>query len=149
MTVARGEAAPSGAVAPGSRGSTRIADRVVAKIASQAAREALKPLRPQWLREDPSPPHATVSVRRGHEDSRSSGGQDARRDRSEPRQEARVRVSVELAYPSDIGAQCRAVRRQVVQRVGALADMDVPEVAVTVERLHSVHSQRAGGERAK
>ncbi|MCM2577514.1 Asp23/Gls24 family envelope stress response protein [Streptomyces meridianus] len=147
--MARSEAAPAGAVAPGGRGATRIADRVVAKIASQAAREALKPLQPPWLAEDPAPPHATVTVRRGREDSRTSGGDGAGRARPEPRQEARVRVSVELAYPSDIGSQCHAVRRHVVQRVGALADMDVPEVAVTVERLHSVHSQRAGGERAR
>lgn len=148
MTVARSEAAPAGAVPRGSRGATHIADRVVAKIASQAALEALSPLRAQELRENPEPPHATVTLRRGREDSRPSGKDAAGRDH-EPRQEARVRVSVELAYPSDIGAQCRAVRRQVVQRVGALADMDVPEVAVTVERLHSVHSQGAGGERAR
>lgn len=56
---------------------------------------------------------------------------------------ARVRVSLELDYPSDIGAQCGAVRRQVVERVRTLAGMDVPEVAVQVERLHSVHSRRA------
>lgn len=148
--MAHSEAARAGAVAAGSRGATRIADRVVAKIASHAAREALKPFRPEWLRDGLAPPHATVSVRRGREPGRRDP-RDADEDgsRGEPRGEARVRVSVELGYPSDIGEQCRAVRHQVVQRVGALADMDVPEVAVTVERLHSVHSQRAGGERAR
>ncbi|MGH3314123.1 MAG: Asp23/Gls24 family envelope stress response protein, partial [Streptomyces sp.] len=50
---------------------------------------------------------------------------------------ARVRVIVELGYPSDIGAQCAAVRRQVASRVKELVGMDVPEVAVGVERLHS------------
>lgn len=98
------------AVAPGERGATRIADRVVAKIASQAAREAVGPLPP-----GAAPPHATVVVR--HE-------------------AARVRVHVELGYPGDIGGRCARVRRQVVDRVHALAGMHVPEVVVLVERLH-------------
>jgi uncharacterized alkaline shock family protein YloU len=98
------------AVAPGERGATRIADRVVAKIASQAAREASGPLPP-----DAAPPHATVVVR--HE-------------------AARVRVHIELGYPGDIGGRCARVRRQVVDRVRALAGMHVPEVVVLVERLH-------------
>ncbi|MFC3576083.1 hypothetical protein ACFOZ0_22915 [Streptomyces yaanensis] len=97
-------------VPPAERGATRIADRVVAKIAAQAAREALDRLPP-----DAAPPHAMVVV---HHDV------------------AHVRVSVELDYPSDIGAQCRAVRRRVAERVGALAGMEAHEVAVQVERLH-------------
>jgi uncharacterized alkaline shock family protein YloU len=101
--------APS-AVPPGDRGATRIADRVVAKIAAQAAREALAELPP-----DAVPPHATVVVHR---------------DR------ARVRVSLELPYPSDIGGQCATVRARVASRVHALAGMEVPEVAVEIERLH-------------
>ncbi|MFH8770861.1 hypothetical protein [Streptomyces sp. NPDC017958] len=95
---------------PGERGATRIADRVVAKIAAQAAREALAP-----LPEGAAPPHATVVLH--HET-------------------ARVRVVLELGYPCDIGARCAAVRRRVVERVGALVSMQVPEVAVQVERLH-------------
>ena len=106
-------------VAAGERGATRIADRVVAKIAAQAAgrRCAVSPRTP------PRTPHATVTVHR-------------REDRGQFG-EARVRVAVELGYPSDIGAQCRVVRRQVAERVKALASMEVPEVAVEVERLHS------------
>lgn len=97
-------------VPPGERGATRIADRVVAKTAAQAAREAVGP-----LPADAVPPHATVVV---HHDT------------------ARVRVHVELGYPCDIGARCREVRRHVTERVGALVGMEVPEVAVHVERLH-------------
>ncbi|GAQ53388.1 hypothetical protein [Streptomyces acidiscabies] len=97
-------------VAAGERGATRIADRVVAKIASQAAREALGPLPP-----GAAPPHAMVVVSHDH---------------------ARVRVVLELDYPTDIGARCRAVRRNVVERVRALVGMDVPDVTVTIERLH-------------
>jgi uncharacterized alkaline shock family protein YloU len=103
---------PPTAVAAAERGATRIADRVVAKIAAQAAREALGPLPP-----DAVPPHATVVV---HHDS------------------ARVRVHLELDYPSDIGGRCNAVRRHVAERVEALTGMEVPEVAVQVERLHLV-----------
>ncbi|MFS8204572.1 hypothetical protein ACLVWQ_38600 [Streptomyces sp. CWNU-52B] len=117
-----GAVVPSGgtdgaAVAPGERGATRIADRVVAKIAAQAAREALVVLPPEA-----APPHATVVVRHDL---------------------ARVRVSLELDYPSDIGGRCGAVRRQVAQRVEALAGMKVPEVAVQVERLHSARTRGA------
>ncbi|GAB2957258.1 hypothetical protein [Streptomyces heilongjiangensis] len=116
MTVAhsdRGTQARS--VAPGDRGATRIADRVVAKIAGQAAREALGAPLP-----DSAPPNATVVV---HRDT------------------ARVRVAVELPYPSDIGGQCAAVRRRVTERVGTLAGMHVSDVAVQVERLLLTHAR--------
>ncbi|MDI9887933.1 hypothetical protein QMZ92_27090 [Streptomyces sp. HNM0645] len=104
-------------VRPAERGATTIADRVVAKIAAQAAREALS-----HVPEDGSAPHATVAVHHDH---------------------ARVRISLELDYPCDIGGRCRDVRRHVAERVEALAGMAVPEVAVQVERLHSVHTRRA------
>ncbi|MEU7580779.1 hypothetical protein AB0B50_24605 [Streptomyces sp. NPDC041068] len=110
-------------VAPGERGATRIADRVVAKIAARAAREAVAA-----VPVDGSPPHATVSVH--HET-------------------ARVRISLELDYPCDIGGQCGAVRRHVAQRVKALAGMDVPEVAVQVERLHSAQVRAAAQGRTR
>ncbi|MEU5533425.1 hypothetical protein [Streptomyces sp. NPDC020362] len=101
---------PLDLVPPGDRGATRIADRVVAKIAAQAAREALAPL-PVGT----AAPHATVVV---HQET------------------ARVRLHLELGYPCDVGGRCAAVRRHVVERVGALVGMEVPEVAVQVERLH-------------
>ncbi|MFC9653134.1 MULTISPECIES: hypothetical protein [unclassified Streptomyces] len=101
-------------VAAGERGATTIADRVIAKIAAQAAREAL-----DRVPEGGAAPHATVTVR--HDS-------------------ARVRIGVELEYPTDIGRQCGAVRLSVVQRIRALADMDVPEVVVRVERLYSDRS---------
>lgn len=98
------------AVAAGERGATRIADRVVAKIATQAAREAIGTPAP-----GAAPPHASVVV---HHDA------------------ARVRVHIELDYPGDIGGRCRRVRSHVVERVRALTGMAVPEVVVQVERLH-------------
>ncbi|MEU6126746.1 hypothetical protein [Streptomyces sp. NPDC047123] len=106
-------------VAAAERGATRIADRVVAKIAARAAREAVTA---DAVPPDGPPPRATVSVR--HES-------------------ARIRISLELDYPCDIGGQCGAVRRHVAQRVKALAGMDVPEVTVQVERLHSAQVRTA------
>ncbi|MFF5653193.1 hypothetical protein ACFY8N_32930 [Streptomyces collinus] len=101
---------PLTVVPPGERGATRIADRVVTKIASQAALEAVGTLPTGADR-----PSASVVVH--HE-------------------VAHVRVQLELGYPCDIGARCRQVRHHVVERAGALVGMQVPEVVVQVERLH-------------
>ncbi|MCD9878998.1 Asp23/Gls24 family envelope stress response protein [Streptomyces guryensis] len=101
---------PTDTVAPGERGATRVADRVVSKIAAQAARETLSD-----QSEDTSPPRATVVIHHGA---------------------AHIRLHVELDYPCDIGVRCADVRRHVASRVGALVSMEVPEVAVHVERLH-------------
>ncbi|MEV6122388.1 Asp23/Gls24 family envelope stress response protein [Streptomyces sp. NPDC052077] len=111
------------AVPPGERGATRIADRVVAKIAARAAREAAGPLPPDAAR-----PYASVAV---HQDT------------------ARVRVHVELGYPADIGARCGRVRHRIVQRVRTLAGMAVPEVVVHVERLHPPAEYGATGRRTR
>jgi uncharacterized alkaline shock family protein YloU len=100
------------------KGETTIVERVVAKVAAQAAREALRTVPASFKvpRGPLRPPRATVTI---HE------------------RTARVRVVVELGYPSDIGAQCAAVRRQVAARVKELVGMDVPEVTVGVGWLHS------------
>jgi uncharacterized alkaline shock family protein YloU len=105
------EAGTPASVPAAERGALRIADRVVTKIAAQAAREALDDGPADGRRA----PHAEANVR----DSR-----------------ARVRIGLELGYPSDIAAQCALVRRRVTCRVGELAGMEVPEVTVVVERLH-------------
>lgn len=104
---------PEHAVPPGERGATRIEDRVIAKIASQAAREALLGA------PGTDAAHAAVIVRGGT---------------------ARVRVGIHLGFPSDIRGQCRAVSRAVAERVSDLVGMSVAEVAVEVERLHSTRS---------
>ncbi|MFF7380448.1 Asp23/Gls24 family envelope stress response protein [Streptomyces massasporeus] len=114
---------PLAVVPPGERGATRIADRVVAKIASQAAREAVGTLPP-----DADRPSASVTVH--HE-------------------VAHVRVHVDLDYPCDVGARCRTVRHQVVERVGDLVGMQVPEVVVHVERLHLTATHGKGQGRTR
>ncbi|MGY1453083.1 hypothetical protein [Streptomyces sp. SS8] len=113
------------------RGATRVADRVVAKIAARAAREALDedPGAPRAGKE----PRAKVAVRRPA-------------DRNGPNGEARVLVAVELPYPCDIGARCGSVRRRVASRVRELAGMAVRQVTVEVTRLHTGPSGgRSGG----
>ncbi|TJZ51177.1 hypothetical protein FCH28_22070 [Streptomyces piniterrae] len=125
---------PAAAVSPvpaEERGATRIADRVVAKIAAQAAREALRKEAPTAHTDA----HASVTVHR-HDGQRHFG-------------EARVRLAVELGYPSDIGAQCAVVRRQVTERVKVLTSMEVPEVVVEVERLHSPQLAPTGRKRVR
>jgi uncharacterized alkaline shock family protein YloU len=135
-----GAAPPAGGRGPvpaGERGATRVADRVVAKIAAQAAWEALREAPETHLvPAEHAAPHASVSVR--GDPGRGSG-----------RGEARVRITVELGYPADIGARCRAVRRAVMERVGALAGMEVPDVAVSIERLHSAPSPDAAQGRVR
>ncbi|WP_369143524.1 hypothetical protein [Streptomyces sp. R44] len=99
------------------RGATTVADRVVAKIAAQAAGEAIGS-----APEGGSKPHAQVVVHR---------------------EIARVSVSLELDYPSDVGRQCGAVRSRVRTRVEELVGLEVHEVTVHVERLHSAHTRHA------
>ncbi|MEU3773833.1 hypothetical protein AB0F11_11640 [Streptomyces sp. NPDC032472] len=115
-------------VPPAERGATQIADRVVAKIAAQAAREALAaqsggpPSGGTASGGTAAAPHATVTV---HHDI------------------ARVRVSLELDYPSDLAAQCAAVRSRVVQRIEECAAMAVPEVDIDIEHLHPAQTRSA------
>ncbi|TDC72204.1 Asp23/Gls24 family envelope stress response protein [Streptomyces hainanensis] len=108
------------------RGATRISERVVAKLAAQAAREALG--------EPGELPQATAVVRRSSDPSGSGVL-------------ASVSVEVELGYPCDIGARCRQVRRQVELRVRELAGMETTDVAVAVGRLRSAHLAAASGGR--
>jgi uncharacterized alkaline shock family protein YloU len=89
---------------------------VIAKIAAQAAGEVLADTPGSDLVPRDVRPHASVSVRKDT---------------------ARLRLTLELGYPANIGAVCGTVRRHVTGRVEALTGMDVPEVAVEVERLHS------------
>ncbi|WP_275560383.1 hypothetical protein [Streptomyces sp. 5-6(2022)] len=128
---------------PGERGATRIADRVVAKIASQAAREALRGGGAAAAGANTGAgadigADAGAAAGAGPGEAALAGGVGARPYAVAAVRGgvARVRIAVELGYPSDIGAHCGAVRRQVIERVGELTGMEVPEVAVTVERLH-------------
>lgn len=146
------EAAAAETVPAGDRGATRVADRVVAKIASRAAREALRGFSASahLLSDRHSMPHATASVRPApeRETVRDAADADAAGRRAVLGQ-ARVHMAVHLGYPSDIGAQCGALRRAVTEKVSALAGMDVHTVVVSVEQLHSAHTRGPGPRRVR
>ncbi|MBC7268399.1 MAG: Asp23/Gls24 family envelope stress response protein [Streptomyces sp.] len=135
----------------GERGAITIADRVVAKIASHVAREALSRFTESVGHVPPGrrTPRVDTSVRRAPE--RDTAGRDAGSDggRQAALGEARMRITVELGYPSDIGAQCAAVRREVTERLRTWAGMEVSDLAVSVERLHSVHTRHTDQERVR
>ncbi|MGW0875810.1 hypothetical protein ACWD3Z_35775 [Streptomyces sp. NPDC002740] len=63
--------------------------------------------------------------------------------------EARLRIAVELGYPSDIGAQCAAVRREVTEQLRTWAGLEVSDLQVSVERLHSVQARPTDQERVR
>lgn len=142
------EADRRSAVARGERGATTVDDRVAAKIAAQVAREALNRFTESAGHVPPGRrrPRVTASVRRAPE--RNGAGREGDSAESRPMLgEVRARIDVELGYPSDIGAQCAAVRREVSERLRAWAGMDVSDLVVSVERLYSVHSRRTDQER--
>ncbi len=132
------------------RGATTVADRVVAKIAAQVAREALNGFTEPTGHVPPGhrTPHVTAVVRGAPERNgpeRADGPAGSRPALGH----ARMRIALELGYPSDIGAQCAAVRREVTERVAAWAGVEVSDLVVGVERLHSAHSRRTERERVR
>ncbi|GAA1538529.1 hypothetical protein GCM10009730_54650 [Streptomyces albidochromogenes] len=146
-----GEAARRPNVPRGERGATTVDDRVVAKLASRVAREALSRFAESAGQVPPGrrTPHVTTSVRRAPE--RNTAGRDG--ESAVRRQavlgEARMHITVELGYPSDIGAQCAAVRREVTEQLRTWAGMDISDLTVSVERLHSMHSRHTDQERVR
>jgi uncharacterized alkaline shock family protein YloU len=102
------------------RGTTTIADGVVAKIASQAAIEV----------ESASASRRTVlGVPRSLSRRRpaASVAVDGRL--------ARIRLNVAIDYPAPIRAITRQVRTQVVEQVRSMTGIDVKEVDITVTAL--------------
>jgi len=146
-----GEADRRPGIPRGERGAITIADRVVAKIASHVAREALSRFTDSVDHVPPGRrmPRVTTSVRRAPERDTAGRGAEAVGGRQAALGEARMRITVELGYPSDIGAQCAAVRREVTERLRTWAGMEVSDLAVSVERLHSVHTRHTDQERVR
>lgn len=146
-----GEADEHPGVPQGERGATAVTDRVVAKIAARVACEALSRFAESVGHVPPGrrTPHVRTSVRRAPE--RTGAGRDA--ESAAGRQavlgEARLHITVELGYPSDIGAQCAAVRREVTERIRVWAGMEVSDLAVSVEQLHSAHTRHTDRERVR
>lgn len=97
------------------RGATVIPDRVVARIAARAARTAQSRRaagRPG--RGGPAAPSASAAVRTGS---------------------VRLRLTVDLPYPTDIARVCAGIQQDVAERVAQLTGLRVREVTLTVRRL--------------
>lgn len=110
--MAHGAVPGPGLPAPGERGSTRLADRVLARIAARAATEALA--------DHLSDPDRVESPRATAKQGRHG---------------VSIRVGLDLPYPLDIAAVTRAIHRQVTERVVQLAGSEDPSIALVVERL--------------
>ncbi|MFF5309969.1 Asp23/Gls24 family envelope stress response protein [Streptomyces massasporeus] len=134
----------------GERGAITVADRVVAKIASHVAREALSRFPESAGRVPPGhrTPRVATSVRRAPERNTATGDDESAAGR-QAIGEVRMRITVELGYPSDIGAQCAAVRREVTERLRTWAGMEVSDFSVSVERLHSEHARHTDQARVR
>ncbi|GAA2731113.1 Asp23/Gls24 family envelope stress response protein [Streptomyces nogalater] len=108
-------ASGAGLPPPAERGATVIPDRVVARIATQAARTAQSrraAVPPD--RGGPTAPSATAAVRTGS---------------------VRLHLALDLPYPTDIPRVCERIQRDVADRVAQLTGLRVGEVTLTVRRL--------------
>lgn len=122
MTSQPATPAPGGAAAirqtllpAAERGATVIPEKVVARIAARAAREALAThadtaAAPVKL----AAPHASVTVGSGT---------------------ARLGLTLDLPYPIDLARTSRRLQRYVSERVAHLTGMRVAEVTLDIERL--------------
>ncbi|GAA2152217.1 hypothetical protein GCM10009760_48510 [Kitasatospora kazusensis] len=96
------------------RGRLRIADRVLARIAARAAREALAGAWAGWPGTGGVP---RVSVSAPHH-----GG-------------TRLTLGLELPFPADLAALARLAQAAVAEQLTALTGTEIAEVTVVVERL--------------
>ncbi|MCX4578475.1 Asp23/Gls24 family envelope stress response protein [Streptomyces sp. NBC_01571] len=104
-----------GAPPPAERGATVIPDRVVARIAARAAGTAL---------------HRITGPRQQLTDLAAPGARATTHDGT-----ARLALSVDLPYPTDITATCRQLQHEVTEKVARLTGLDISEVMLTVRRL--------------
>ncbi|WP_030173830.1 Asp23/Gls24 family envelope stress response protein [Streptomyces sp. NRRL S-813] len=107
---------------PAERGATVIPDRVVARIAAQAARTAQSrraAVPPD--RGSPAAPSASAAVRIGS---------------------VRLHLSMDLPYPTDIPRVCERIQQDVAEKVAQLTGLRVGEVVLTVRRLMTADTSR-------
>ncbi|MFC9585917.1 Asp23/Gls24 family envelope stress response protein [Streptomyces yangpuensis] len=121
MTSQSASASPGGAAATGpvlpagERGATVIPEKVVARIAARAAREALAThTATSAARAKLAAPHASVTVGSGT---------------------ARLGLRLDLPYPLDLTRASRQVQQYVSERVAQLTGMRVTEVTLAIEHL--------------
>ncbi|MFG2261699.1 Asp23/Gls24 family envelope stress response protein [Streptomyces sp. NPDC048720] len=113
---ASGPPAPAaGLPPPAERGATVIPDKVVARIATQAARTAQsRRAAVPPARGGPTAPSASAAVRTGS---------------------VRLHLALDLPYPTDIPQVCERIQQDVAERVAQLTGLRVGEVTLTVRRL--------------
>lgn len=100
---------------PADRGATIIPEKVIARIAAQAARTAQSrraAVPPD--RSEPSAPAASAASRAGS---------------------VRLHLTMDLPYPTDLPQVCERIRHDVSERVTQLTGLTVGEVTLTVRRL--------------
>ncbi|MFJ1869554.1 Asp23/Gls24 family envelope stress response protein [Streptomyces sp. NPDC088097] len=126
------DAAPPGAPAagqtavlsPAERGATVIPEKVVARIAARAAKEALAThTGTSAARAKPAAAHASATI---------GGGS------------ARLRLTVDFPYPTDLAAASQHVQHYVSERVAHLTGMRVTEVTLAIEHLVSADGRERG-----
>ncbi|WP_018571368.1 Asp23/Gls24 family envelope stress response protein [Streptomyces sp. PsTaAH-124] len=108
-------APPAGLPPPAERGATVIPDRVVERIAAQAARTAQAgraAVPPE--RGGATAPSASAAVRTGS---------------------VRLHLALDLPYPTDLPRVCERIRQDVAEQVATLTGLRVGEVTLTVRRL--------------
>ncbi|WP_030722689.1 hypothetical protein [Streptomyces sp. NRRL F-2580] len=121
MTSQPAAASPGGAAATrpvlpaAERGATVIPDKVVARIAARAAREALA------AHADTSAAHAKLAA--PHASVTAGSGT------------ARLGLTLDLPYPIDLAGASRQVQHYVSERVAHLTGMRVTEVTLAIEHL--------------
>jgi uncharacterized alkaline shock family protein YloU len=119
-----GAAAPTqAAVLPAAqRGATVIPEKVVARIAARAAKEALAAhTGAPAARAKLAAPHASATIGSGS---------------------ARLRLTVDLPYPADLATASRQVQHHISERVAHLTGMRVTEVTLAIEHLVSADGQK-------
>lgn len=108
--------------APGQRGRTTIADRVVTKVAAQAVSE---------VEQTGGAARQLIGITLGRETGEGTARVSARIDRHL----TMIEVRLSLAYPAPVRTLTRQVRAHVIERVTGLTGLEVRHVDIEVARL--------------
>lgn len=117
-------APPAPLTVPGQRGRTRIADSVVAKIATRAVAE---------VGQTGGAARQLIGLTLG----RQTGEGSARVSARVSGNLAMIEMRLSLAYPAPVRSLTRQVRRHVMERVTTLTGIEVRHVDIDVARLLS------------
>ena len=110
--------------APGERGRTTIADRVVARVAARAVAE---------VEQTGGAARQLIGITIG----RQAGEGAARVHARTEGHLAMIEMRLSLAYPASVRALAREVRQHVIERVTSLTGYEVHHVDIEVTRLLS------------